>query len=260
MRLRTVKSKRTGILWLKSKNMVLEDNGLDTCGSRRIGASRNNLMVSVALLIGLESILRTLAETITTTHGPLHDDVKDSNGYEDFEWNKNLIDSKIIPDVIPQAVQFNLKILFGNEEIKYGNLLVPSTVKEEPTLLEWPSDMHKYYSIVMTDADNPEPEDNIHAEWVHWVVMDVQGGNRNVCRIVVPYQKPQQNDFRKLKGMHRYVIAVYEQPHANVTFHMPVLDDEPPHADRAHFSSKYFVKRHKMQPACAANFFRIDWG
>nr|XP_018916791.1 PREDICTED: protein D3-like [Bemisia tabaci] len=235
------------------------DNGLNICKTGRMGVSRSNLVVNAALSIGLAHIMRTLAEKITTTYDPLHDVVHDSDEDEDFDWNKNLTDSKVIPDVISQGVQYNLKILFENDHVQYGNILVPFRVKEEPMFVGWPSDKHKYYTIVMTDPDNPEPEDNIHAEWLHWIIMDVQDVNRNVCRRVVPYQKPQQNNFRKLKGMHRYVIAVYEQPHANLTFNEP-LDDEPPYADRAHFSSKWFVNKYKMKPACAANFFRINWG
>lgn len=103
-------SEGVGILLLTDNNMAIMDRGLNIRKTGRMSASRSNLVVNAALSIGLAHIMRTLAEKITTTYDPLHDVVNDSDEDEDFDWNKNLTDSKVIPDVISQGVQYNLKV------------------------------------------------------------------------------------------------------------------------------------------------------
>lgn len=48
-------------------------------------------------------------------------------------------------------------------------------------------DEHAYYTLICTDPDAPDPANPTRAEFVHWIVTNIQRGDIKTGTKVLPY-------------------------------------------------------------------------
>ena len=62
----------------------------------------------------------------------------------------------------------------SNSKANLGNVLTPTQVKTEPSLL-WTADENAYYTALLTDPDAPSRADPQFRENHHWLVVNIPG-------------------------------------------------------------------------------------
>lgn len=90
----------------------------------------------------------------------------------------------IVPDLINAPPKDELKIKYASgAEVKYGNILTPTMVKELPKKLEWDYDSKSLTTLIMIDPDAPSRRDPFRGEVLHWLVVNIPKGDFkvNVC-------------------------------------------------------------------------------
>lgn len=60
-------------------------------------------------------------------------------------------------------------------EVKLGNELTPTQVKDIPTHINWPADPNTLYTLCLTDPDAPSRTQPKYREWHHWLVVNIPG-------------------------------------------------------------------------------------
>ena len=73
----------------------------------------------------------------------------------------------------------SLKVFYGEEELPDGVELQGSEqrlkqLSQQPRLLWRTGHPHLFYTLTMLDPDAPRPENPIHANWAHWIRMNLQ--------------------------------------------------------------------------------------
>ncbi|CAG9791324.1 unnamed protein product [Diatraea saccharalis] len=125
----------------------------------------------------------------------------------------------VVPDVVPKAPAALAKVVFSSGvEVKEGNVLTPTQVKDVPTVT-WDASPDQLYTLAMTDPDAPSREDPKFREWHHWLVSNIPGNNVAAGETLSAYigSGPPPKT-----GLHRYVYLVYKQP-SRLTFDEPRL-------------------------------------
>jgi len=161
----------------------------------------------------------------------------------------------VVPDVVRQAPAHPVEVKFGSSEVKFGNTLTPTQVKDPPTHLQWPAENNSLYTLILTDPDAPSRQDPKFREWHHWLVVNIPGNNLKNGEVLAEYVG---SGPPKGTGLHRYVYLVYKQP-------SKITDKEHGHLTnrsgdkRGQFKTEQFVSKHKLEGPIAGNFFQAEW-
>jgi phosphatidylethanolamine-binding protein (PEBP) family uncharacterized protein len=109
-----------------------------------------------------------------------------------------------------------MKVQYGTKNVRNGQL--PFTQEEtasQPTVSEIPSE--GCYTLVMIDPDaggtpnGPRPG-NSDRYYLHWIVVNISGGNIMSGDAIVPYNGPTPPPGTGFKNQHEYIFQLYEQP------------------------------------------------
>lgn len=157
----------------------------------------------------------------------------------------------VVPDVIDVEPEKSATIKYTKtqKEVSMGNELAPKDVVEMPQVT-YDAEAESFYTIIMTDPDAPSRKDPKNREFIHWLVVNIKGGDVSKGKALAEYVG---SGPPKDTGLHRYVFLVYKQP-GNVEFDEHVI----PKTDgksRGKFSTKQFVTKHKLNNPIAGNFY-----
>jgi len=113
------------------------------------------------------------------------------------------------PSIIPFAPASILKLSFGPDVrlAELGTTLTPRTVAQRPRV-NYNVHANRYYVVAMFDPDAPSRATPIFGQWLHWLLVNVPGRDLSRGDTLVEYvgAAPPEGS-----GMHRYVVAVFEQ-------------------------------------------------
>ena len=70
--------------------------------------------------------------------------------------------------------------------------------------IDWIKRDNKYYHLFMVDPDAPSPQNPIKADWLHWLVINIESHSSN-SDVLAEYNGPTP-PF----GRHRYCMFVFE--------------------------------------------------
>ncbi|CAH0402842.1 unnamed protein product [Chilo suppressalis] len=162
--------------------------------------------------------------------------------------------NQVVPDVVPKAPAALVKVVFpSGVEVKEGNELTPTQVKDVPTVT-WDASPDQLYTLAMTDPDAPSRQDPKFREWHHWLVGNIPGGNVSAGETLSAYvgSGPPPNT-----GLHRYVYLVYKQP-SKLNFDEPRLTNTSGD-NRAKFSISKFAQKYNLGDPIAGNFYQAQY-
>ncbi|NP_001166821.1 phosphatidylethanolamine binding protein isoform 1 [Bombyx mori] len=162
--------------------------------------------------------------------------------------------SQVVPDVIPKAPAALLQVKYpSGVEVKEGNELTPTQVKDEPSV-KWDAEPGQYYTLAMTDPDAPSRKEPTFREWHHWLVGNIQGNEVNSGETLSQYvgSGPPEKT-----GLHRYVFLLYKQP-SKLTFDEPRLTNTSSDK-RANFKIAEFAKKYNLGDPIAGNFYEAQY-
>lgn len=101
----------------------------------------------------------------------------------------------------------------------------------------------KLTTLLLVDPDAPSPENPVMAQWLHWLVVNIPGGDVSKGDTVTPYAGPTPP-----KGVHRYIFMLCEQPDG---VRLPTA-----HIDqRARFDASKWAAEHKLSHPVGAMHF-----
>ncbi|XP_049878999.1 protein D2-like isoform X2 [Pectinophora gossypiella] len=160
----------------------------------------------------------------------------------------------VVPDVIPKAPVALATVRYpSGAEVKEGNELTPTAVKDIPTVI-WEASPSDLYTLVMTDPDAPSRKDPKFREWHHWLVGNIQGNQVGTGETLSAYvgSGPPEGT-----GLHRYVFLVYKQPN-KLSFDEARLTNTSGD-NRGKFSIAKFAKKYNLGDPIAGNFYQAQW-
>ncbi|RVE44175.1 hypothetical protein evm_011169 [Chilo suppressalis] len=159
--------------------------------------------------------------------------------------------NQVVPDVVPKAPAALVKVVFpSGVEVKEGNELTPTQVKDVPTVT-WDASPDQLYTLAMTDPDAPSRQYPKLREFRHWLVGNIPGGNVSAGETLSAYVSPVPPPNT---GLHRYVYLVYKQP-SRLNFDESRLTNTSGDI-RAKFSIANFAKKYNLGDPIAGNFFQ----
>lgn len=155
--------------------------------------------------------------------------------------------AEIVPQILPQAPQQKLNVMFNGVQISPGQEVPVHHLKNAPRVT-LNVDPESTFSIVMIDPDNLSRKNPSVAEWLHWLVVNIPASNIlegiNGGQHQQPYGSPAP---QPRSGDHRYVIVLFE--HQGRRLQVPKLQT------RAKFSLKQFMEKHQLGAPLAGNYF-----
>lgn len=84
---------------------------------------------------------------------------------------------EVVPDVVDVVPHAVVDVKFANgAEVKMGNELTPTLVKDPPNYVSWPTTPGSLYTLCMTDPDAPSRQNPKYREWHHWLVVNIPAG------------------------------------------------------------------------------------
>jgi len=174
------------------------------------------------------------------------------NGY-DHQVSKYFSEHEVVPNVIAIPPMKGLKVVYKEGEVKFGNELTPTQVKDIP-LVEWDADPTQFYTLIMTDPDAPSRKDPKWGEWHHWIVSNIPGNNISNGDTIFEYvgSGPPPDT-----GLHRYVFLVYKQQHKH-DFDEKKISNKTGEG-RAQRSVKKFAEKHELGDPISGNFFQAKY-
>jgi phosphatidylethanolamine-binding protein (PEBP) family uncharacterized protein len=120
-----------------------------------------------------------------------------------------------------------IKLYFGLNEIKYGELLKKQETTIEPTI-QFNKKRDKYYTIIIIDPDAPSPTNPTYKYFLHMLKT-----NSNVNTVEYTGPNPPINS-----GIHRYYTCVFE--------HDKPISNTIESFSRPNFDLKSYVKENKL--------------
>ncbi|XP_045503218.1 protein D2-like [Colias croceus] len=154
----------------------------------------------------------------------------------------------VVPDVVPKAPSALITIKYpSGVEVKEGNVLTPTNVKDVPSV-SWEASADSFYTLAMTDPDQKLPE------FHHWLVGNIPGQNVASGETLSAYigSGPPLGT-----GLHRYVFLVYKQP-GKLSFDEPRLPNTSVDK-RVNFSIAKFAEKYKLGDPIAGNFYQAEY-
>ncbi|XP_044750335.1 protein D3-like [Coccinella septempunctata] len=157
----------------------------------------------------------------------------------------------IVPEVIDVAPQGTISVTYpSGKEVKFGNELTPTEVKDEPTV-SWEANSDEYYLLIMTDHDTPEEVREVK----HWLVGNIKGSDLSTGEVFAEYLG---SGPPKGTGLHKYIFLVYKQPQ-KIDFHEPPRVAHNSRANRLKFSVRNFAKEYNLGDPVAGNYYKAQW-
>ncbi|XP_046964377.1 protein D3-like [Vanessa cardui] len=167
---------------------------------------------------------------------------------------KSFQTNAIVSDVIPKAPSCLVKVKYpSGVEVKLGNELTPTQVKDVPTVT-WEAEANSYYVLVMTDPDAPSRNEPSLREWHHWLVGNIPGNDVASGETLSQYVG---SGPPKGTGLHRYVFLVYKQP-GKLTFDEPRLTNKSSD-NRGGFSIAKFAAKYNLGDPIEGNFYQAKY-
>lgn len=161
----------------------------------------------------------------------------------------------IVPDVVDTLPINVLDIKYpSGAEVKNGNELTPTQVKDIPIHINWPTEEGALYTLVMTDPDAPSRQNPQYREWHHWLVVNIPGTSVGEGKTLSQYVG---SGPPKGTGLHRYVFLVYKQP-SSINPDEKVLTNRSGEG-RGCFKIRNFAKKYNLGSPIAGNFYQAQW-
>nr|XP_018905763.1 PREDICTED: protein D1-like isoform X1 [Bemisia tabaci] len=160
----------------------------------------------------------------------------------------------LIPFPLKKEPEQILEINYFDKELEIGRFWFPLDLRYPPTRVAWPKQyVRSYYTLIMTDLDYPAERDNSEAEYLHWMVGNIEGPpenrqNETIVQYIGPY--PKQGT-----GLHRYVFYLFRQPKKIKWPYDPILSTFRNESRRRRFSTRRFASKHKLGMPEAFTFF-----
>ena len=147
------------------------------------------------------------------------------------------------------------QITFANgAQVKAGNELTPTQVKDPPTHVSWASEPGVLYTLCMTDPDAPSRQNPRYREWHHWLVVNIPENRIADGKVLSHYVG---SGPPKGTGLHRYVYLVFKQP-GTLNTDEKVLSNRSGD-NRGNFKIRAFAKKYGLGNPVAGNFYQAQW-
>ncbi|KAJ2942933.1 hypothetical protein O0L34_g15123 [Tuta absoluta] len=175
-------------------------------------------------------------------------------GAHDISVLRSFVKSEIVPDVIPVAPRYLLKVVFsGGRNVTLGNKLAPSRVKSEPKV-SWNGNSSYFYTLIVVDSDQPSRELPIFRSFLHWCVVNIHGDNVTAGDTLAEYMGagPSKNS-----GVHRLTFLVYWQP-GFMEFDEVRLSNGTSYG-RNGFSVADFALKYNLGDPVSGNFYKTSY-
>jgi len=164
-------------------------------------------------------------------------------------------DHGVVPDVVDSVPAHVIELKYpSGVEVKLGNELTPTQVKDIPTHISWPAEADKFYTLCMTDPDAPSRGNPKYREWHHWLVVNIPGNEVVKGDTLSEYVG---SGPPKGTGLHRYVFLVYRQPDK-------IAPTEPKLTNRSGdnrgcFKIRNFAQKYGFGEPIAGNLYQAQW-
>ncbi|CAI6348591.1 unnamed protein product [Macrosiphum euphorbiae] len=168
--------------------------------------------------------------------------------------NQAMKNQQVVPDVIPVAPKEILQVNYiSGAKALLGNELTPTNVKDQPSV-SWNADSNSFYTLCLTEPDDPSRAEPTQREWHHWLVGNIPGGNVSLGETLSGYigSGPPPNI-----GLNRYVFLVYQQP-SKLSFDEPRLSNRSVE-HRNKFSINRFALKYNLGTPVAGNFYLAQY-
>jgi hypothetical protein len=137
----------------------------------------------------------------------------------------------MLPGVFPATLDVTL-----NDGAKAaGQLVVAAVAKPEPQV-SWAPVPNTFYTLICFDPDAPA------AAWLHWLVVNIEGGGPAAGQTLVPWAPPTPPS-----GIHRYYFCLFSHDARVIA---------PAPKERGYFKPAEFVAKSGLKPV-AAVFYRV---
>jgi len=158
---------------------------------------------------------------------------------------------QVVPDVLDTVPPHVTVVRFvTGAQIQLGNELTPTQVADQPITVEWPVDSPtSLYTVLFTDPDATSRQLPTHREILHWLVVNIPGGDISKGFTVMPYVGSGPPDGT---GLHRYVYTVYKQPGELPGIELTTVY---PASRRRGFNTRTFVAQHGLGAPISGNFY-----
>nr|XP_018905938.1 PREDICTED: protein D3-like [Bemisia tabaci] len=179
------------------------------------------------------------------------------------EYNIAILKEKhICPDVIPieDCPGERVELAWDNAIVDFGVSMDANDILYSPSKSRWPIQKGALYVLIFIDPDVPTRENPSEREYLHWLVENISGDNCHHGETLFDYIGPIPEHMR---GTHRMVFLVYQQPGTSGTDFVRYEEEEWPFERReklrVKFSSNNFAKKYNLTGPIAANFFMAHW-
>ncbi|KAI3456004.1 hypothetical protein Pfo_012667 [Paulownia fortunei] len=154
-----------------------------------------------------------------------------------------LVVSRVVGDVLdPFTATTELRVFSDGRMICNGCSLRPSQVVSQPRIEIRGDDFRTLYTLVMVDADAPNPSNPHFKEYLHWLVTDIPGSTgADFGKEIVSYESPQPS-----MGIHRLVLVLFQQS-GRQTVNAP--------GRRQNFSTREFSQLYDLGSPVAAVYY-----
>lgn len=165
---------------------------------------------------------------------------------------ESFAEAGLLQDLKIPAPQRQLEVSYPSlYPLSPGDTLTISEARKMPSVRLESASKDKLYTVAMVDPDAPSRKNPRAAQWIHWIVINVDGktllsGEDLRGDEVTEYAGPSPP---RGSGPHRYVLLVWEQHHS-------VSMDSP--RSRARGDISKIVKSLDLKEPVAGNFFLAE--
>ncbi|XP_059608530.1 protein D3-like [Phlebotomus argentipes] len=165
------------------------------------------------------------------------------------------ISFEIVPDAISSAPENPLTIKYASGvEVKYGNELAPTDVKDQP-MVTWEADPEDFYTLLFVDVDAPSRTEPSIRSVKHWHVGNIPGNNVTEGETIADFfgsGPPADTD------LHRYVFFAFKQPDGQIDFSDERKSPKYILNGRLSFSTNDFAEKYSLQ-LFGGNFYQSQY-
>lgn len=168
---------------------------------------------------------------------------------------RTMEENQVVKDVIDSVPLNVCEVKYSSGvEMKMGNELTPTQVKDVPLSVTWPAEPEALYTLCMTDPDAPSRQQPKYREWHHWLVVNIPGNEIGKGETLSEYVG---SGPPKGTGLHRYILLIYKQP-GKITPDEKRLTNRSGDG-RANFKIRDFAKKYNLGEPVAGNFYQAEW-